>query len=254
MIYDVISVTNMRESDKATIENNTPSLELMRRAGLVCFKAIKWKGNIDILVGKGNNGGDGFALACLLAKEGYSPVVYKLSEEISDDSFYFEKEAKKLSVIINEYIPHISQLDDADIIVDCLLGTGFNGTVKGIYKDCIDEINSYKTKTIVSVDINSGVSGDKGKTRTYVKADITIVIQAIKYGLLSVLNETKNIYIGDIGIKLLNDENSLVTADEFSNYDLSKIFKEKDLSYVIDSEKKVYLLPEGVKVKKISYK
>lgn len=254
MIYDVISVTNMRNSDKFTIENDVPSLELMRRAGLVCYKAIKWLGNINILVGKGNNGGDGFALACLLAKAGYSPVVYKVSDEISDDSFYFEKKAKKLSVIINEYVPNISQLDDADIIVDCLLGTGFNGEVKGLYKDCIKEINSYKNKIVVSVDINSGVSGDYGPSKTYVKSDITIAIQAIKQGMLSILDEIKTVYIGDIGVKILEEENKLVSEDEFDKYSKETIYTEKGISYVYENKGKVYLLSKATDIKKISYK
>lgn len=73
-MIDIVSILNMRQSDEKTA-SVIPSLELMRRAGNVLYSSIPWKGNIDILVGAGNNGGDGFALACFLAENGFSPYL-----------------------------------------------------------------------------------------------------------------------------------------------------------------------------------
>ena len=56
----------MRLSDAYTIANLVPSLELMYRAAYGVFKAADWHGQTAIVVGSGNNGGDGFALACIL--------------------------------------------------------------------------------------------------------------------------------------------------------------------------------------------
>ena len=65
-MIECISVKNMRLSDAYTIANLVPSLELMYRAAYGVFKAVDWHGRIAIVVGSGNNGGDGFALACIL--------------------------------------------------------------------------------------------------------------------------------------------------------------------------------------------
>ena len=58
-----ISVENMRCSDAHTIATLVPGRELMYRAALGIFKAADWSGRTAIVVGSGNNGGDGFALA-----------------------------------------------------------------------------------------------------------------------------------------------------------------------------------------------
>ena len=65
-MIDCISVENMRRSDAYTIENFVPSLELMYRAAYGVFCQVGWYGKIAILAGSGNNGGDGYALACIL--------------------------------------------------------------------------------------------------------------------------------------------------------------------------------------------
>ena len=69
-MIDCISVENMRLSDQQTIAAITPSLELMYRAAYGVFRAVNWFGKTAIVVGSGNNGGDGFALACILQKHG----------------------------------------------------------------------------------------------------------------------------------------------------------------------------------------
>ena len=59
-----ISVENMRLSDAMTIEKYVPSLELMHRAAMGVFRAAHWHGKVAIVVGSGNNGGDGFGADC----------------------------------------------------------------------------------------------------------------------------------------------------------------------------------------------
>ena len=65
-----VSVKNMRLSDAHTIDNFVPSLELMYQAAMGVFKAYHWPGSTAIVVGSGNNGGDGFALAWILKQKG----------------------------------------------------------------------------------------------------------------------------------------------------------------------------------------
>ena len=64
----VVSVKNMRESDARTIAERTPSAELMMRAAQGIFDKVKFAGKTCVVCGKGNNGGDGYALACILAR------------------------------------------------------------------------------------------------------------------------------------------------------------------------------------------
>lgn len=64
----VVSVENMRKSDARTIAEHTPSAELMYRAAQGIFNSAKFVGRVAIVCGKGNNGGDGYALACILCK------------------------------------------------------------------------------------------------------------------------------------------------------------------------------------------
>ena len=70
---DCISVANMRESDRLTIERFCSGRTLMYRAALGVFRAADWAGRTVIAVGGGNNGGDGYALACILARHGHPP-------------------------------------------------------------------------------------------------------------------------------------------------------------------------------------
>jgi len=88
-----VSVENMRNSDAYTISNHVPSLELMHRAAFGVFKAVKWQGRTAIVVGSGNNGGDGFALACILAEKDFDCTVFTLTEQISHDSAFYAQKA-----------------------------------------------------------------------------------------------------------------------------------------------------------------
>ena len=65
---DVITVATMRESDAHTIALYVPSRELMYRAAMGVYQAVNWQGKkVAIFTGSGNNGGDGYALAGILA-------------------------------------------------------------------------------------------------------------------------------------------------------------------------------------------
>ena len=205
----LVSVENMRRSDAYTIANLVPGPQLMYRAALGIFRAVTWLGTIGIVVGSGNNGGDGFALACILQKEGIPCRIYTLSEKLSADSAYFAEMARQASVSVFPYSPGC--LKDCDILVDCLLGTGFQGAVRGVYRDAIEEINS-SNAFVVSADINSGMNGDTGDAELAVRSDVTVTIGYVKTGLVSenAGNYMKRLVCADIGIVLVEDEGDIV--------------------------------------------
>lgn len=205
----LVSVENMRRSDAYTIANLVPGPQLMYRAAMGIFRAVTWQGTIGIVVGSGNNGGDGFALACILHKEGIPCSIYTLSEKLSADSAYYADMAKKASVPVFPYTPGC--LKDCDMLADCLLGTGFQGAVRGLYRNAIEEINS-SNAFVVSADINSGMNGDTGDAQLAVRSDVTVTIGYVKTGLVSenAGNYMKRLVCADIGIVLVEDEGDIV--------------------------------------------
>ena len=104
-MIDCISVENMRQSDSYTIANLVPSLELMYRAADGVFKAADWHGQTSIVVGSGNNGGDGFALACILKENNFDCTVFTVSQRLSEDSAYYAEEAALAGISIRPFEP-----------------------------------------------------------------------------------------------------------------------------------------------------
>ncbi len=201
----IISVEQMRKSDAYTIENFVPSKELMYRAATGVYEAYKeWADKrVAIIVGGGNNGGDGYALAGILKKNGFDSIIYKVSDKMSEDGKYYCEIAVNLGVEIREFTDNTS-FDEYDVIVDCILGTGFTGDVRGRAKDAIETINKCNA-FVISVDINSGMNGDTGEAVTAVKSDLTVSIGYYKKGLFT---ENAKKYIkekvnADIGIILI---------------------------------------------------
>ena len=200
-----ISVENMRRSDAYTIANFVPSLELMHRVAMGVFKAHHWEGRTAILVGSGNNGGDGFALAWILKEKGFDCTVFTVSQRLSDDSAYYAAKAKEAGVSAVPF--EKGCLNGFSTVVDCLLGTGFSGTVRGNYRDAIEAIHE-SGAFVISVDINSGMNGDTGEAELAVRSDLTVTIGFVKTGLVTenAGKYTKRLVCADIGIVLVREE------------------------------------------------
>ena len=176
-MIDCISVENMRLSDAFTIKNHVPSLELMHRAAYGVYLAHNWVSSVAIVVGSGNNGGDGFALACILQERGICCTVFMLSSRLSEDSCFYTAKAKAAGVSVIAF--ETGCLNGFDTIVDCLLGTGFHGNPRENYCVAIQEINA-SSAFVISVDINSGMNGDTGDAETAVISDLTVTIGYVK--------------------------------------------------------------------------
>ena len=212
-MLDCISVENMRQSDAETIAKFVPSLELMRRAADGVFRAAKWHGKVAIVVGSGNNGGDGFALACILCRENIDCAVFTVSQRLSADSAYYAAKATDLGVPISPFVPGC--LDGFGMVVDCLLGTGFQGALRENYRTAIEEINASDAQ-VISVDINSGMNGDTGEGELIVRSDLTITIGFVKNGLVTpnAGKYMKRLICADIGIRLAKEEYKICATSE----------------------------------------
>ena len=201
----VVSVDRMRRSDAYTIDHFVSGKELMRRAAYGVYRAYDyWKGRrIAIIAGGGNNGGDGYALAGILKEKGIDSVVYKVSDKLSEDGRFYCDKAMACGVPVLDFN---GSMAGYDVIVDCILGTGFRGEVRGRAAEAIRAINDTDAY-VISVDINSGLNGDTGEAALAVRSDLTVSIGYYKKGLFTGDSHKyiKRMVNVDIGIVLLDE-------------------------------------------------
>ena len=221
-MIDCISVENMRLSDAWTIANLVPSLELMGRAAEGVYRAESWTGPVAIVAGSGNNGGDGYALACILEKQGIPCAVFTLGSRLSADSAHYAAQAEQAGVPIRPYRPGC--LAGFVTVVDCLLGTGFAGEVREDYRTAIEGINASGAR-VISVDINSGMNGDTGEGAVIVRSDLTVTIGFVKKGLVT---ENAGAYMKrlacvDIGIRLVRQEEKIAQGPRWLDMNIIRV-------------------------------
>ncbi|MBM7658943.1 NAD(P)H-hydrate dehydratase [Sporolactobacillus spathodeae] len=139
---------------------------LMENAGQAIYdalaKTVKAGDQIVIVIGKGNNGGDGFVLSRLLLAEDRSVETWLLPdmEAIRGDArvhlHAFLESGGTIHQINSEPEHFATRLHEADVVVDALLGTGFHGVPRADYAQVIQQINASSAK-IIAVDLPSGV-------------------------------------------------------------------------------------------------
>ena len=221
-MIDVTSVKTMRESDAAAIAAGTPAAVLMARAGKAIFEAVNWKPPVAIVCGVGNNAGDGFAVATLMARGGIDCTIFMLSDRVSEVSRPFLEEAVSLSVEIRRGMT-ANALDGFATVLDCIFGTGFHGDLAEPYLSAIEAINK-SSAYVVSADINSGLDGDSGLCDVCVRSDLTVSVGTFKSGLF--LGGGKDVMADrlncDIGIGLTDAPARLIEAS-----DIDHIFKKR---------------------------
>ena len=166
----ITTAAEMREIDRATTERfGVPSLTLMENAGSAVARFILDNyanaNRVAVVCGKGNNGGDGFVVARKLHRAGRVVEVLLLASraDIKGDALVmFERlplrptEITGLQALDAESSRSIG---NCDLIVDAILGTGFEPPVKGLYANAIAMMNRSR-KPVVAVDIPSGAASD----------------------------------------------------------------------------------------------
>jgi len=218
MSYPVATGAQMRKIDHTAIEDRgIPGLKLMEHAGTGVARAIrKYFGplgdkSLAIVCGKGNNGGDGYVIARLLAKECEKISVIVLADEsqIKGDALGNYRRVKEMELPVFN-ISKISELkekaapllNESHIIVDAILGTGITGSAKGLYGEAIELVNSLG-KNVVAVDIASGLLSDTGKVEgpaVYADLTVTFALGKIAHYVYPAATYTGELEIIDIGI------------------------------------------------------
>jgi len=185
----IFDIATIKEWDKYTILSEPiTSIDLMERAATQMVKWLKinfdFKTKFIFICGSGNNGGDGFAMARLLRTEGYDvEVIYcALSPNPTQDNVINRKRLSNFADIKtkdlqkNEPYPN---LENECVLIDAILGSGFNGELNGYWKGYINYINQTKN-TIVSIDIPSGMNGDSFVNKDCIRATFTLSLQQPK--------------------------------------------------------------------------
>ncbi|MBK7306221.1 MAG: NAD(P)H-hydrate dehydratase [Chitinophagaceae bacterium] len=200
----IFSAAQLKQWDVFTIANEPiTSIDLMERAATACYNWLIGKNfgtlHFRIFCGKGNNGGDGLAIARMLIEHKCLVTVYILEfGNLGTEDFQTNLERlHPLTTDIHfiqskEFFP---ELNDSDIVIDALFGTGLNKPPESISAALINQLNLYK-KTVISIDLPSGLFADtSSKGNAIVKATHTLSFQ--NYKLAFLLPENEN-YGGEI--------------------------------------------------------
>jgi len=188
----ILTAEQMRRADQQTIAQGMPGSELMERAGSAVANAVLQcrpdSGRIVIITGAGNNGGDGYAAARILAGQNMRVTVVSLADPdgLQGDAAKHAGLAQQAGVKIRfceddgELLGH--WLARAVVIVDALFGTGLTRPLEGLMRDAVERINA-SGRSVLSVDIPSGIHSDTGEVMgVAVRADWTLPIAATKWG------------------------------------------------------------------------
>lgn len=184
----IYSVASVREIDRAAIEDHAiAGYTLMKRAGAAAVGAARSKfpdaKRWQVICGSGNNGGDGYVVARLAARDGIAVSVLTLVEPDSltgDAATAYADFAAEGGVVAM----WAGALDgDADLLVDAVLGSGLERDVDGAFADAVKAINAHPAR-VHAMDIATGINGDTGAVMgCAVKADLTTTFVGLKAGL-----------------------------------------------------------------------
>ena len=199
-LLPVLSTSDMRAADEATIAAGTSSAVLMEVAGRavadVASRVLAEIGGKRVLVacGKGNNGGDGYVVARVLAARGFDVSVISMHEpgELSADAAaQFDRLTAHLNADIQGQLTLVAfngagSIDTyrPDLVVDAALGIGITAEVRAPISHLIKAINKLEVP-VVSVDVPSGLDADTGVILgDCVTSSVTVTLGAVKKGLL----------------------------------------------------------------------
>ena len=180
---------SVRRIDQIAIQNHgIPGYTLMRKAGKAVLDVLRQRypqaKKILVLCGAGNNAGDGYVIARLAQQQGMDVKVVSLidPEKLQGDARQAYQQWHESAVFsVND----VALIEEADVVVDALLGTGLAREVEGSWLNWIDAIN-YSDKAVISVDVPSGLDALTGSIKgAAIKADVTVTFIALKMGLFT---------------------------------------------------------------------
>lgn len=205
----ILSSDQIRAWDEFTIQKEPiRSIDLMERAAATCFQWIvqRYEGkSFSVFCAKGNNGGDGLAIARMLSAN-HAVTVYILEfGHLGTEDFQANLARLHQTQALIKFIPtreNIPVLAPEDIVIDALFGSGLNRPIDGLTALLVSAINNSGNE-IVAIDIPSGLSADNSsKGNMAIQATYTLSFQCYKPSFLMAENELNigKLHILDIGL------------------------------------------------------
>lgn len=202
----VFNTSHIREIDEYTIRNEPiASTDLMERAALVCTKWIEENIAADtpvsVFIGPGNNGGDGWAIARLLAERGFRNIqvfplqishIISSDAEINRDRLIRQGKVNIHTISSESDFPLI---EGGTFIIDALFGSGLSRPLEGLSAALVNTINNAGCR-VLSIDIPSGLMGEDNTGnpgQAIIKASVTLTFQFPKRSFFYAENEK---YVG----------------------------------------------------------
>ncbi len=203
-MLELLTTSEMAEADRRTIASGVPGRVLMENAGRAVADAVATRhalgARVVVVAGPGNNGGDGFVAARILADRGYRTTVLLLGsrERLKGDA---AEAASRWPGAVQAATA--AGLGGADVIVDALFGAGLDRPVEGVAREMIEAMNRAGVP-VIAVDLPSGINGTSGAVMgVAVNAGDTVTFFRRKPGhlLLPGRLHCGRVRIADIGIK-----------------------------------------------------
>lgn len=231
----IVTTQQMQAAEKMADASGLNYAQMMENAGRTVAQAIEAHFDVVgvqvlILVGPGNNGGDGLVVARHLAQMGATVTVYVWKRNTTDDKNWDLLAGTNVEKVLSSdgrSQTRLSQLlNESGIIVDALLGTGVTRPIEGSLADLLDQTKAVVTArranqagplidptlptgddafgpAVVAVDVPSGLNSDTGAVDPHtLPADLTVTLAAVKRGhiLMPGPNLVGQLVVGDIGI------------------------------------------------------
>jgi hydroxyethylthiazole kinase-like uncharacterized protein yjeF len=203
-MIELLTTAEMARADQLAIASGTPGSVLMESAGRAVADAVVARGppggSVIVVAGPGNNGGDGFVAARLLAEQGFQ-VRVALFGDRSDLKGDAASAAARWTGPMEAVAPQ--SLQGAAIIVDALFGAGLARPIEGAALAIVTAMNAERAP-VIAVDLPSGISGDTGQILgEAVQAAETVTFFRRKPGHLLLPGRLRcgKLTVADIGIK-----------------------------------------------------
>ena len=204
-----LTAEQARKVEEAAVAMGADLAALMRAAGLAVAAEITAavpEGDVVVLAGRGNNGGDGWVAARELHASGRGVRVLSLAEPGSLEGIAGEAARGAIAAGVAWCEGGEARIDsdlaDAAVVVDAMLGTGASGPLRAPLDAWAEAVNRCRA-WVVAVDVPTGVDADTGTVaETAVRADCTVTFTALKRGLVLYPGAgfSGELVIADIGI------------------------------------------------------
>lgn len=223
----ILTAAQVKEADAYTIKHEpVASIDLMERAAARCVEWLLKKTDpadpVYVYCGKGNNGGDGLAIARMLAEKNYAVHVFIIehSDKSSDDFAANEQRLKRVKGTELHYVHSVAEMDvpvEGGIALDAIFGSGLNKPVEGFVAEVIDKLNRSGAR-IIAIDIPSGLfteDNSRTKRENIIRAAHTLTFQVPKLAFMFPENSS---FVGDftvLDIGLDKDFLAQLTSKEY---------------------------------------